>query len=381
MIKDVSEHIDGHQLGSLKGSSKTYCLLNLIHNWLSELDNPGCYLRACFLDFSKVFDRIDHTIYIRKLIDLGVCHYIIPWICSFLTDRLQCVRLGQTVSNWLLVCAGVPQATKLGYILCVIMNNNLKLASPRCSYWKYVVDITISEFAAACGLSILQSELDNISTWAATNNEVLNPKKCKEMTLRFRRVVDRLPSALAIERKALESVDAHKVLGVTIQSNLKWDLHINDVVARASKRLHFLHVLKHGRVPPANLLKVYFGLFRSVLEYCYPVWHNALPVKPSDSIERGQKLVLSIIFPALHYQEALATTGCVSLHARIMELCSKLFTKINEPKSRLCHLVPLTWWQVHSPSLRNKDRPSLISCKTERFKYCKWRKCILSDVR
>ena len=104
------------------------------------------------------------------------------------------------------------------------------------------------------------------------------------MTLRFRRVVDRLPSALAIERKALESVDAHKVLGVTIQSNLKWDLHINDVVARASKRLHFLHVLKHGRVPPANLLKVYFAPFRSVLEYCYPVWHNALPVKPSDSI-------------------------------------------------------------------------------------------------
>ena len=51
-----------------------------------------------------------------------------------------------------------------------------------------------------------------------------------------------------------------------------------------------------------------------------------------------------------------------------MELCSKLFTKINEPKSRLCHLVPLNWWQVHGPSLRIKDRPSLISCKTERFK-------------
>ena len=55
------------------------------------------------------------------------------------------------------------------------------------------------------------------------------------MTLRFRRVVDHLPSALAIDTKALESVDAHKVLGVTIQSNLKWDLHINEVVAKASK--------------------------------------------------------------------------------------------------------------------------------------------------
>ena len=187
---------------------------------------------------------------------------------------------------------------------------------------------------------------------------VLNPKKCK-MTLRFRRVVDHLPSSLAIDTKALESVDAHKVLRVTIQSNLKWDLHINDVVAKASKRLHILHVLKRGGVPSLN---------KSVLEHCCPVWHNVLPVKLSDSIEPVQKRALRITFPALHYQEALATTGCVSLYARRMELCSKIFTKINEPESRLCHLVPLTRSQAHGRSLRNKDRPSLISCKTERFK-------------
>ena len=100
-------------------------------------------------------------------------------------------------------------------------------------------------------------------------------------------------------------------------------------------RLHILRVLKRGGVPPANLLKLYFALIRSFLGYCCPVWHNALLVKLSDSIERVQKRALRIIFPALHCQEALATIGCVSLHTRRMELCSKLFTKINEPASRL----------------------------------------------
>ena len=94
--------------------------------------------------------------------------------------------------------------------------------------------------------------------------------------MRFRRVVDHLPSSLAIDTKALEPVDSHKVLGVTIQGNLKWDLHINDVVAKASKRLHILRVLKRGGVPLPN---------RSLLEHRCPVWHNVLPVKLSDSIE------------------------------------------------------------------------------------------------
>ena len=104
-------------------------------------------------------------------------------------------------------------------------------------------------------------------------------------------------------------------------------------------------------------LKVYFALIRSVLEYCCAVWHNALPVKLSDSIERVRKRALCIIFPALHCQEALATTGCVSLHTRRMELCSKLFTKIKDPESRPRHLVPQTRSQEHCCSLHNKDRP------------------------
>ena len=125
---------------------------------------------------------------------------------------------------------------------------------------------------------------------------------------------------------------------------------------------------RQDKLEKLELLKVYFALIRSVLEYCCPMWHNALPVKLSYSIERVQKRALRIMFPARHYQEALATPGCVSLHTRRMELCSKLFTKINKPEFRLRHLVPPTRSQAHGRSLRNKDRPSLISCKTERFK-------------
>lgn len=72
LIDDVKHEIDPQQFGCLKGTSTTYCLLDILENWLSALDQPGRYLRVCFLDFSRS---------------------LIRWICSFLSGRRQAVKL------------------------------------------------------------------------------------------------------------------------------------------------------------------------------------------------------------------------------------------------------------------------------------------------
>ncbi len=309
---------------NLKGTSTTFSLLDLTHNWLSRLDNPGHYLRACFLDFSKAFDRIDHNIVITKLIVLRVRRSIIPWICSFLSNRRQCVKLGQCVSRWLPTSAGVPQGTKLGPILFVIMINDLKIVS---SNWKYVDDVTISEIVPTREVSILQNELNAIGDWTSTNNMKLNPKKCKEMIVSFRRAIEQPPPTLVVENISLERIKSHKVLGLTIQNNLKWDVHINEIVTKASKRLHILRVLKRSGVSPFHLLRVYFALIRSLLEYCCPVWHSSLTINLSDKIERVQKRTMRIIYPTLSYDIALDQAKCWSLRARRDALCAKTFDK------------------------------------------------------
>ena len=184
LIDDVKNHIDPQQFGSLKDTSTTLCLLDMLHNWLSSLDCPGKFLRVCFLDFSKAFDHIDHTILVTKLIHLGVRGWLISWICSFLSGRRQAVKLLDSISEWMPVHAGVPQGTKLGPILFLIMINDLATHSPlRSSHWKYVDDVTISEFSSVGEVSSLQNDIDCISQWAQQNNMNLDPKKCKIMTI------------------------------------------------------------------------------------------------------------------------------------------------------------------------------------------------------
>ena len=44
LMEDIKEHIDPNQFCSLKGVSTTFCLLDMLHNWLSALESPGTYL-------------------------------------------------------------------------------------------------------------------------------------------------------------------------------------------------------------------------------------------------------------------------------------------------------------------------------------------------
>ena len=92
MISDIGDKIDPRQFGCLKGTSTTYCLLDMIETWLSFLDGHGRHLRICFLDFAKAFDRIGHNVVVTKLLDLGVRRLLIPWIINFLTNRRHRVK-------------------------------------------------------------------------------------------------------------------------------------------------------------------------------------------------------------------------------------------------------------------------------------------------
>ena len=195
----------------------------------------------------------------------------------------------------------------------------------------------------------------------------LNPKKCKIMTICPLKNKPVSPM-LSINNLPLEAVSSYKVLGLTLCDTLKWNDNTNDIVSKASKRLHILRVLKRAGVPPADLVTIYSALVRSVLEYSSVVWATCLPRFLIDQLEAIQKRALRIVYPDLHYQQALMQANITSLEDRRAHLCLKVWHNIkNNPAYQLHRLLPPVRSECHSHHIRNSSSSSRFQYRTKRF--------------
>ena len=131
---------DPNQYGSIKKSSTTHALVDLLHQCYTSTDASRQYARIILLDFSKAFDLINHNILLQKVASFGLPNILMKWIVSFLTERTQQVKLCNTQSDWNYIHGGVPQGTKLGPVLFVLMINDLQT---KCDSYKYVDDTCI----------------------------------------------------------------------------------------------------------------------------------------------------------------------------------------------------------------------------------------------
>ena len=73
----------------------------------------------------------------------------------------------------------------------------------------------------------------------------LNANKCKELQMCFYKGTPQL-SPLRIDSQVLGTVCLHKVLGLVIQDNMKWNEHIGMIVSKASKHLHIMSAVRRG---------------------------------------------------------------------------------------------------------------------------------------
>ena len=116
------------------------------------------------------------------------------------------------------------QGTKLGPILFLVRVNDLK-THQNIDNWKFVDVISVAEALSRDAIPASQSNLERTAIRTNYNWMKLNASKCKEMLTCFFRKRPKI-QPLCVKGKVLETVKSHKVLGLIIQDNLKWNKHI-----------------------------------------------------------------------------------------------------------------------------------------------------------
>lgn len=249
-----------------------------------------------FIDLKKAFDTINHSILLKKLEQYGIRGVAGDWLKSYLTGRVQYVKMGQHTSESLGIVCGVPQGSVLGPKLFNVYINDIFYVSQQLKLILFADDTNIFYSSNNYNelLGTVNKELDKIKKWLDTNKLSLNINKTKAMM--FGNPKTNTGLSVFIEGKQIENVCENKFLGVIIDHNLTWKAHVSHIKNKISKSLFIMNRVK--QCLDMNALRtLYCTLVLPYFTYCVEIWGNTYQCT-IDPLVLIQKRALRIIHKA-----------------------------------------------------------------------------------
>ena len=318
------------QWGFQKHKSTTTALLSTTHEWFQLMDRK-LDVMCVFFDYKKAFDSVPHRRLMERLLHIGVQPLILSWLCSYLSNRQQYVRVNGENSRSTVVRSGVPQGSVLGPLLFLLYINditNLHLFK-NAKLTLYADDMLLYK-PITCSTSYdeIQQDVNQLSQWSDENMLSFNTNKCKCLLLSNKS--NRDPPPIILNSEVLESVQQYKYLGVILSRNLCWSPHIQYICRKARKVLGIIYrMVSTNTSYGSTILKLYVALVRPHLEYAAQVWNPHL-TKDINCLEKVQKFALRICSKHYHepYQNLLEYYQLPLLQNRRLFLCLCTFHSI-----------------------------------------------------
>lgn len=306
--KHVNQHLMGYlnkhklihesQSGFRRKHSCQTALVKLVDQWLSCIDK-GDLIGTLFIDFRKAFDLVDHCLLINKLSLYKLSPLSLRWFQSYLSSRKQAVTSDVGLSEFAYVASGVPQGSILGPTLFLLFINDLPLFLNNCFADLFADDATFHTHSDNVDViqHHLQTDLTETKLWSKRYKLPINYKKTTCMAVGTRqRLSDSRKIELKLDDVSIQNVSKQKLLGVYIDENLTWSVHIENLCSNISAKISLLRHLSEY-VPRDVQKQFYQSYILPLIDYGSVIWGSTSLVN-IDRLHKLQKRAARIILKA-----------------------------------------------------------------------------------
>ena len=348
MLSQILTMYGANQFGFRPKTSTLFAHISIQEFVTSKLEDPNVKdVVMISFDMAKAFDKLGHASLMTTLVDNQLPHKFISWCKSYLQDRKQCVVINASVrSRSSVVTSGVPQGAVLAPFLFAAHMGSLTPCSINALMTKYADDvITLIPVVSTTNTDeMVLKEIENLDTWCRRNGLQLNQKKTKVMFFLKQAFIDTPLTIVPVQNEL-------KVLGITYEPGIKWNIEISKRCSKASQRLFLLRKMK--RIMNRNeLVQIFNNYILSILEYCGPVFLGISHTN-STQLEKIQRRSHRIICDPLCDCNLLS-----ELSSRRKSQALKIFLAMKDKDHVLNHLFP--------PYLPSGMRLRLPPCRTAR---------------